>query len=173
MFVVILALSCGTQVVKYELVQLSTGITWTAAKAQAAQMMNNAGQPGFLATITDSADMATINSLVGSSLTVQSPGCWLGATRAGTSSGGWEWVHGGAWAYTNWETGEPQAGRDYLGVSINGAWERERERSMGDGCRLVSGVGGHRPGNGIASHEDEETEGSCAVGMPLNAREEA
>lgn len=105
------------KVTKYELVQLTSGIPWTTAKAQAAQKVNSGGQQGFLATIADSTDMATVNSLIASSLTAQSPGCWLGATRAGTSSGGWEWVGGGVWNYTNWETNEPLSGKDYLGVS--------------------------------------------------------
>ncbi len=77
--------------------------TWTNARA-AAQAQTYLGLQGHLATITSSVENAFVNGLGD----VQA--LWLGGYQLPGSqepAGGWVWITGEAWSYTNWEPGEP------------------------------------------------------------------
>jgi hypothetical protein len=90
----------------YEAV-LTGKITWAAAKAMAEQM------GGHLATITSAAEDALVFSLINDPK-YWSPngnhGPWLGGYQPAGSpepAGGWTWVTGEAWTYSNWAPGQP------------------------------------------------------------------
>jgi hypothetical protein len=85
----------------YEVV--GSSITWEDAKT-AAQALSYSGMSGHLATITSEKE----NNFVSSLGSVD--GCWLGGFQSAGSSepnGGWQWVTGESWSYTNWNSGEP------------------------------------------------------------------
>ena len=101
------------------------GISWDGANAAA----TTAG--GYLATITSSAENEFVFSLIddpqywGTAAYVSGP--WLGGSQppgAPEPGGGWEWVTGEPFSYTNWYPGEPNddwgGGEDYLHFS--GGW---------------------------------------------------
>lgn len=79
-----------------------TGRTWEQAKADAE------ARGGYLATVTSTSEHAFVNSLFSSS---QVP--WFGGYQGKSGpgftepSGGWKWVTGEPWSYTNWSSGEP------------------------------------------------------------------
>jgi hypothetical protein len=105
---------------RYKAVLTQEGITWEEAKV-AAQAMG-----GHLATVRNAAENEYIYSLVsnddrywfvdgyGSSL-----GPWLGGYQPDGSpepGGGWKWITGEPFSYTNWGSGQPDnfAGEDRL-----------------------------------------------------------
>ncbi len=92
----------------YTLYSVQGGINWAAAQADAVS------RGGYLATITSAAE----NNAVYNSLAIETNnnvwhvdsfnsriGPWLGGLRNAT--GGWDWVTGEAFSYTNWSPGEP------------------------------------------------------------------
>ena len=88
---------------EYDIVPAATApISWSAA---------NAAVPAggwHLATITSAAENAFI---VASFPTAVTGGYWLGGTQPAGSAepaGGWTWVTGEAWSYTNWEPTIPE-----------------------------------------------------------------
>ena len=95
----------------YTAVVLAKRISWTDAKAQAEVM------GGYLATITSAAesDFVFENLVNNSSLFLGGGGSgpWLGgyqdfaAPDYSEPSGGWRWVTGEEWNYTNWGLNEP------------------------------------------------------------------
>ena len=93
----------------YELVTASApGITWGDARA-AAEASTNGGPlcPGHLATVTSAAEN---DSIVGQFTGVALNAKWLGGFQLAGSlepAGGWTWITGEAWDYTNWFPGEP------------------------------------------------------------------
>jgi hypothetical protein len=109
---------------------VSTGMTWTAARASA-QTLSLGGVAGHLATIRSAAENAAV-------LARATGGGWIGAHDS-TVEGNWEWVDspGSAFcvgngscsaqngAYTNWNGGEPNDanGEDYAQIiSGSGLW---------------------------------------------------
>ena len=86
-------------------------MSWTQAKA-AAESMSHQGVPGHLATLTDQAenDWVWNNALPAAGPPQR---YWLGGFQdMGSPSyvepgGGWTWVTGEAFTYTNWNPGEP------------------------------------------------------------------
>lgn len=90
----------------------SSDKSWSQARIEAQSWASGSD----LATITSAAENAFVFSLA-SSLTYwgndaasNSQGPYLGGFQpAGSSepSGGWQWVTGEAWSYTNWASGEP------------------------------------------------------------------
>lgn len=94
----------------YERVTITGGITWNDAKI-AAESTSYLGRTGHLATIhSDPENDFIINNLGG---TVGN--YWLGGyqpTGSPEPAGGWQWVTGEIWNYTNWYsvTGEPNNG---------------------------------------------------------------
>lgn len=105
----------------YEAVLVSEGITWADSKVAAEQ----AG--GYLATIANDAENNFVFSLI-----MDRPefwqqvgpwvnGPWLGGYQDRNDPsysepiGGWKWVTGETWSYTNWMSGEPSGtDQDYL-----------------------------------------------------------
>ncbi|MBF0123757.1 MAG: VCBS repeat-containing protein [Magnetococcales bacterium] len=83
----------------YKLVHTSEDISWTDAKNQAEAM------GGYLATITSSEENKFISSLYNDSSSYY----WLGGYQpnpgVGEPNGGWAWVTGESWSYTNWYSG--------------------------------------------------------------------
>ncbi len=94
----------------YELVD--SQILWDQAKANA-ESMTFLGVHGYLATITS----ATENNFVASTfapILAQLPSApiiaWLGGyqpTGSSEPAGGWSWITGEPWAYSNWNPVEP------------------------------------------------------------------
>lgn len=118
----------------YEVV--STGsITWHAARAAAASM--ELGGPlcaGHLATVTSQAESDfLVNEFGGAALNLK----WLGGFQnpAGTEpDGGWEWITGETWDYTNWGGLEPNnanGNEDALVLFFgNGTWNDAPENFL-------------------------------------------
>jgi len=85
----------------YELVTGTSG--WTAAKS-AAESSTYLDMPGYLATITSQAE----SDFVFGTVAPEAQGLWLGGYQDITApdysepAGGWRWVTGETWAYTNW-----------------------------------------------------------------------
>ncbi len=86
----------------YELV-VSQNIGWTTSYNAAAGFNYN-GMPGHLATVTSQGENDFIIGLI-------SVGpVWIGGFQAPGSvepAGGWGWITGETWSYTNWGPGEP------------------------------------------------------------------
>ncbi len=84
----------------YEIFQAN--VDWTTAKALAES------KGGHLATITSQAE----NDFLFNTFSLSGVAYWLGGIQTGgpEPAGGWEWVTGEAWGYTNWAFGEPNNG---------------------------------------------------------------
>ena len=91
---------------------------------------------GTLATITSqSEDDAVIANLGG----VMASTSYLGAQQSPNEtdpSGGWNWVTGESWSYTNWASGEPNdfngsASEQFLEMYTNGTWNDIGDNSSG------------------------------------------
>jgi hypothetical protein len=90
----------------YRVVSAPAGISWANANASASN------QAAYLATVTSSAENQFIFSLIGSCWN-QSWGPWLGGYQpdgADEPRGGWEWVTGEGWGYTQWHPANPDDG---------------------------------------------------------------
>lgn len=89
----------------YETVSYPAGITWNDAQIYA-DGCTYMGLSGHLVTITSAAE----NDFVTGSLGVSTNHYWLGGyQRVGSHEpdGGWAWITGEPWEYTNWSRGEP------------------------------------------------------------------
>jgi hypothetical protein len=101
---------------RYRAVFASERMTWTDAKAMAESL------GGHLATLTSAAEANFVfTSVARSEQWWTDGGPWLGGyqdTSAPDYSeprGGWRWVTGEAWSYTNWGGGEPN---NYGGIEM-------------------------------------------------------
>ncbi|MBI2844077.1 MAG: hypothetical protein HYX78_11815 [Armatimonadetes bacterium] len=105
----------------YEAIPIPEGITWPDSKAVAEQ------SGGYLATITSEAENDFVFSLVKDRPEFwQQYGPWVNGPWLGGYQdlndpsyseplGGWKWVSGESWSYTNWMAGEPSGiGQQYL-----------------------------------------------------------
>ena len=109
----------------YEIVSMN--VDWGIAD-QTASAMTYLGMPGHLVTISDAAeDQFVYFTLAGGPL----GNSWLGAYQDMTSptfvepDGGWTWVTGEPFSYTNWAAGEPNNGggsEHYLGYWPADQW---------------------------------------------------
>jgi len=79
---------------------------WTASKNHAEQM-SYVGVFGHMATITSQEENWWIVDNLGGALTLDH---WLGGYRE--AAGGWQWITGEPWVYTNWFPGEPNSETD-------------------------------------------------------------
>jgi hypothetical protein len=115
----------------------SGGIVWQGANA-AAQATSFMGLTGHLATITSGEETQFILNNFPHALQGH---WWLGGyqdtTAAGTRepAGGWHWVTGEPWAFTNWEVAEPDnlnGSEDRLHLLNDGRWnDAARSYSLG------------------------------------------
>jgi hypothetical protein len=92
----------------YQAVATAEPITWT----QARQAAEEAG--GYLATITSAGENEFVFQLVNDDLywqvTTSNIGPWIGGFQPEGSAepaGGWSWITGEAFSYTNWDRGVP------------------------------------------------------------------
>ena len=103
----------------YQLVAVPGGISWSSASTAA----QAAG--GYLATLTSSAENSFVYTNLASlnatawfiDTSGNSEGPWLGGFQPNGStepSGGWSWVTGETWSFTQWNSGEPN---NFNGVS--------------------------------------------------------
>jgi hypothetical protein len=82
---------------------IDKSINWNNAKTESESLTYN-GQPGYLATVTSAEENEFIVSMTNSYYH------WLGGIQPDGSSepaGGWSWVTGENWSYSNWNPGEP------------------------------------------------------------------
>ena len=89
----------------YDTVRPSQQINWDNAEAAATSTFFE-GNIGNLATVTSPAENAFLVAQFGDQLR----GVWLGGIQPPGSvepAGGWEWITGEPWVYTNWQAGEP------------------------------------------------------------------
>ena len=78
--------------------------SWQQARRLAESMMFM-GVQGHLATITSEDENTFVTTQLG-----DTAGAWLGGEQLPGSSepaGGWQWITGEPWVYTNWDEGEP------------------------------------------------------------------
>jgi hypothetical protein len=92
----------------YQAVPGFAGLTWSIAD----QLAHTAG--GYLATITSAEENAFVFGLVDGPQFWHSPGNGSGPALGGFQldgapepAGGWQWVTGEVWTYSNWYPGQP------------------------------------------------------------------
>ena len=112
----------------------TVGMSWTSAKA-AAEAMSYSGMQGHLATVTSAQENEWMRTNL--SLSIDSR-YWIGGRQSPTGqepAGGWEWITGESWSYTNWGLTQPDdsgGGQDYLLYnhpmgSVGGFWDDNYE----------------------------------------------
>jgi len=98
----------------YKAVAVPAGISWTEAATLAR------AEGGYLATITSAAENSFVFELVNApEFFVNGKGPALGGFQRDESSepaGGWSWVDGEPWNYSNWHSGEPNNSRYHTGM---------------------------------------------------------
>lgn len=90
---------------RYAIVNVGDGVSWADAEALAASMMLD-GQSGQLATITSQAENDFLFQTFGNSVRTK----WLGGFQpvgGQEPDGGWQWITGEPFDFTNWGGGEP------------------------------------------------------------------
>ena len=115
----------------YEAISTPGGSSWDTANA-ASVLSSYLGETGHLATITSQAENDFIWTNLGESLLRD---YWLGGFQAAGSAepdGGWQWVTGEPWAYTNWNNGEPN--------NLAGGLEDKLEFAGGTSAGAFSGM---------------------------------
>jgi hypothetical protein len=98
-------------------------LSWEAARSRAVSMIFM-GVQGHLATITSEAENTFVTTQLG-----DTAGAWLGGKQLPSSSepaGGWSWITGEPWVYTNWDVGEPN--NTYMGGWGKDATGQSEER---------------------------------------------
>ncbi len=104
---------------------ISGSFTWTAANVAAAGSIY-LGLQGHLATITTAAENSFIVTNLPSAMgTSNTYGYWFGLFRNDAST--YQWVTGEPFAFTNWNSGEPNgdtppAGVHFFGQGTVGTW---------------------------------------------------
>lgn len=92
----------------YERVDTPAPLTWFEARDGAAAR-SFMGEQGYLATVTSQAEQDALFALLGGIDALSHH--YLGGVQApdgAEPAGGWQWITGEAWIYTNWgSTGEP------------------------------------------------------------------
>nr|MBF0222431.1 PEP-CTERM sorting domain-containing protein [Desulfobulbaceae bacterium] len=96
-------------------------LSWENAKTTT----ETAGE--YLATITSSEEQTFVANLLASYTTPGVGGFMIGGFQpvgSAENAGGWTWVTGEAWAYTNWGGGEPNGGTSegYLYMDERSSW---------------------------------------------------
>jgi hypothetical protein len=121
----------------YQVVPVPGGIAWPAARAAAAAL-SYAGYPGHLVTITSPAE----NQFLVSQLPLGLDNHWrVGGYQDETApdysepAGGWRWITGEPWGFTNWHAGEPNnvGGENLLEIHSDGTWNDTADQPPGGG----------------------------------------
>jgi probable HAF family extracellular repeat protein len=122
----------------YQAVMVPGGINWPAAR-DAAAALSYAGYPGHLATITSAAE----NQFLINNLPIAQDDHWrVGGYQDhnvpdySEPAGGWRWVTGQPWSFTNWRSGEPNnanGGEDFLEMHADGTWNDCSDTWLGGG----------------------------------------
>jgi Lectin C-type domain len=108
---------------------VSSPLTWVEARG-AAEALTFGGQRGHLVTIASVEEQQFIVRSVLPAL-AQYSDWWLGGYQDKTASdyrepaGGWRWVTGEPWSFTNWQAGQPdnsKGAEDRLHLVNNGRW---------------------------------------------------
>ena len=89
----------------YDVISVGDAVKWDDARVAAANQSFE-GNIGYLVTITSQAENQFIVSSFGDAIR----GVWTGAFQPLGSvepAGGWQWITGEPFVYTNWEVGEP------------------------------------------------------------------
>jgi hypothetical protein len=112
----------------YEAVSIPAGISWLNAR-DADAGRTYLGRKGHLVTITSSAEEQFVVTNLPGPVTGN---YWLGGYQDRTApdysepAGGWRWVTGEPWSYTNWGPGQPSNYaniEDYLNFyTVDGGW---------------------------------------------------
>ena len=98
------------------------GVLWTDAKVLAESMFYQ-GQQGYLATVTDQTENDFVWNNMNAGNGTNAEELWMGgfqdqnAPGFSEPGGGWSWVTGEPWVYSNWGQGEPNnnpAPEDFL-----------------------------------------------------------
>lgn len=102
----------------YERVDVAGGIDWLSAR-DAAASRTLMGSAGHLATITSAAENAFIVGALGGDLIRNH---WLGGYQTGgpEPGGGWTWITGEAFTFTNWNGGEPNNAGNEQAIEFQG-----------------------------------------------------
>ncbi len=116
----------------YEYVSVPGGLDWFAAEA-AASAKSFRGVPGHLVTLTTAQENQFVfnNALLGPA--------WLGGFQPAGSpepGGGWQWVTGETWDYTNWGPFEPNNSfgtEDTLVYAANAEWNDVTRTNLNGG----------------------------------------
>lgn len=114
----------------YDSITVPGNITWSAAST-AASGLSHQGNPGHLVAITSAAE----NDFIFNNLpTAISGNYWIGGFQDTASpnfsepAGGWSWVTGESFTFTNWQTNEPNnalgfpPSEENLQILSNGKW---------------------------------------------------
>jgi hypothetical protein len=122
-----------------------TSSSWTNALTSAAAM-SYLGRQGRLATITSADENAFITSLLPTNI----DSYWIGgyqdknALSYSEPAGGWRWITGEPFTYTNWRVGEPSnsfnGGEDFLEIFApdqHGTWNDLSDTSGFSGAYVV------------------------------------
>jgi uncharacterized protein YfaP (DUF2135 family) len=124
----------------YELVYVDEGINWLEASVAAASRVFE-GIPGHLATVTSAEENLWLtDTFTGDALHYH----WIGGFQLPDSTepdGGWKWVTGEPWDFSNWFQGEPNNDGgsedsvlfDHLVTDAGKSW------NDGDGTRTIYG----------------------------------
>lgn len=108
----------------YALVTVRAGMDFSTALANSRDLRAPDGKAGYLATITSSAEWTWIKSKMlpaAGTKTVLTGG--QQATGSTEPSGGWTWTNAEPFAYTDWQTGEPNnggSGESLLALNLGG-----------------------------------------------------
>jgi hypothetical protein len=125
----------------YQLIKANRALTWFEAKNAAANQKLQ-GMSGYLATITSQAEHKFIaDNFTLNVQNVMPSTTWLGGYQnqdAPEPSGGWRWVTGEPWAFTQWAPQEPNdAGGEHFLQWAEAGWNDGRENHYGMNAFLV------------------------------------
>jgi hypothetical protein len=124
-------------------------VTWTNADA-AAQAQTFDGVHGYLATLTSAGENTFVVANFSAEWGPFQDG-WLGGYQDTTApdysepAGGWRWVTGEPWSYTNWFTGGPVepdnsgGNQNYLRSNVNGQWDDFQNDPSNPSVQYISG----------------------------------
>lgn len=150
----------------YQLID-SPGTTWPQALADAAAM-SFMGVQGHLATLTDQQENDFVYTLGNAHYRYLGGFQNLSSPTYSEPGGGWEWITGEPWSFTNWWPGEPNnngpaGAEDYLEVLHGGQFGQSWNDTQNDHAAgfIVEFETGPAAGPGMAYCFGDGTGASC------------